>query len=110
MISFRSSSLMNRISVNLPSIQKTPGGEEVLVQFSWKISPTAVCPVLSLAKQSAFFMVLGGVEQNTNGSEQMGLSLVGVLHCAWGQYTDTVGLGLNKYRALLTLRRGEIGG
>ena len=55
-------------------------------------------------------MVLGGVEQNTNGSEQMGLSLVGVLHCAWGQYTDTVGLGLNKYRALLTLRLGEIGG
>ena len=83
MISFRSSSLMKRKSVNLPSIQKTPGGEEVLVQFSWKISHTAVCPVLSLAKQSAYFMVLGGVEQNTNGSEQMGwcLSLVGVWLC-----------------------------
>ena len=106
---------MKRKSVNLPSIQKTPGGEEVLVQFSWKISPTAVCPVLSLAKQSAYFMVLGGVEQNTNASEQMGC-LVGVwlcvlhLHCAWGQDTGTLGLGLNKYRALLTLRLGEIGG
>ena len=38
-----------------------------------------------------------------------GLEL-GVLHCVWGQYTDTVGLGLNKYRALLTLRLGELGG
>ena len=59
MISFRSSSLMKSISVNLPSIQKTPGGEEVLVQFSWKISPTAVCLVLSLAKQSALCLGAG---------------------------------------------------